>query len=94
MYITKFQVEHWDQNSNVKVCRPEKTPFQTRTDISAQLPKSPGNFENKTCFDTHPTNDIFDFEIFQNKIRTPCVKKQGLSNAQFRIEIASELCIR
>ena len=42
--ITKFQIEHWGQKSNVKVCRPKRTPFRTRTDISARLPKSPGMF--------------------------------------------------
>ena len=31
---------------------------------------------------------------FEQKKGTPCVNEQGLSNAKFRIEFASKLCIR
>ena len=39
-------------------------------------------------------SDSFEKLIFDNKFWTPYVKKQGLYNAQIRIEIASELCMR
>ena len=38
--------------------------------------------------------DTFEHFGFRTNIVHPFVKKQGLSNAQFRIEIASELCVR
>ena len=31
---------------------------------------------------------------YKNGLCTPCVKKQGLSNAQIRCNLNSELCIR
>ena len=46
------------------------------------------NYKKKTCF------ELLNFSILESNFQTPCVKKQGLSNAQFRTEIASELCVR
>ena len=34
---------------------------------------------------------LFDF---RKKYQNPLCKKEGLSNAQFRVQIAPELCIR
>ena len=69
---------------------PRKLPIVCR---GLELKKS--SSKNKVCLDTQPMNDKIDmFDFRTNNCRTPYAKKQGLSNAQFRIEIASELCIR
>ena len=61
--------------------------------VDLELIKS--NLKNKTCLDTQPINEHFETVDFSKKqLSGPYVKKEGLSDAQFRIEIASELCIR
>ena len=41
--VPKFQIRHWDQNSNVQVVSIITTAFQTRTNISAQPSRTPGS---------------------------------------------------
>ena len=41
--ITKFQIEHWGHNANIK-CLNIKPPFRTRNDFSAWLSEYPGKF--------------------------------------------------
>ena len=107
--IAKFQIEHWDQKSNVKLYRLQDhisrhaqtfpPGYRNLQDLShrlrgcAELKNS--NLNNKTCLATKTMNDIFEmFDFRTNNFRTPGVKRKGLSNAQFRIDILSELCIR
>ena len=60
-----------------------KPTFWTHTNISARLSESPGSHraqkenQKKTCLDSQPVDDRF--EVW--------TKSQGLSNAQFRIDI-------
>ena len=85
--ITKFQIEHWDHTSSVKVFLPYKKPFRTRTDISVRLPKSPGDVLSldgvqsskratgkHKCLHAHPMNDnlgYFNFPKTKTNFGTP-----------------------
>jgi len=76
--------------------------FSPATEISRKFPIVCKGLKLKTsylkhekCLDAQPMNDMFEVFVFLNiNFRTSFVKKQELSNAQFRIETASELCIR
>ena len=82
--ITKFQIEHWDQNSNVKVCRQYHLSGQAQTSppgyrylqdpiVCGGLELKKSNLKNKTCLDTQPMNDDFEFFDFERIIYGPHV---------------------
>ena len=78
--ITKFKIEPWDQNYNVKSVSTIKPPFWTRKSISAR-------HRNLQEMSHRLRGSRAQKEQLKKNARTPYVKKQGLSNARFRKEI-------
>ena len=76
--VTKFQIEHGYQNSNVKVCRPwnhlseyaQTFPpgYLHLQEFTHRLRGSRAQNEqlkNKPCLDTQPLNDIFENQVLE-----------------------------
>ena len=92
--VIKFQIEHWEQNSNVFTT--SNHTFQTRKDISAWLSNFLGMFASFVGVErskraTKKTSALwFAAHISEMKqVQTPYVKNQGLPSAQLIIKIAS-----